>query len=761
MFRLLSVALLTTALCPAEVTVVVPRSADPVEKFAASELVQFLSRIYPSDRFATTDREPASGSAIVFERKSGPAESFAIRASGSKARITAADARGSLFAVYTLLDRLGCGFYLSYTTVPPARTGSLIFDDWNIADVPLVKDRIVFDWHNFLSSASTWEFEDWKRYIDSALRMRFNDLMVHAYGNNPMFTFRFGGHAKPVGYLATTRSGRDWGTQHVNDVRRLIGGDLFDDPVFGSSVAKVAEDQRSAAAMALMKRVFSYAGERGMGVTFALDVDTESANPPAMIATLPASARIRSGKYELANPDTPEGYAFYKAQSDQLLAAYPQVTRLAIWFRNGGTPWTSMRLEDFPEAWKQEFRGDPAGAPMFAIGKLVRAFSRALREGGHDSVELAAGSWRLGFLESAGRYLPREATLMPLDWSTVFDTAAGQRALRQVQSGRKLVPIVWAHHDDRTYIGRPYTPYVNFLSLLKSSGASGFGIIHWTTRPLDLYFKSNLDQVWGTTANQPLEEACERMAVRTFGNAARERGRDYLFAFVTEAPMFGRETTDRFMDVPLADADAHIRKSRERLQMLSSIDAPEHPDHLEYFRNYERFICSFFETHLAWERAQAHLKAGDFAKARAELTKTKPEEAIGWYVRAARSGTITSGEKALVVSLNLRWLPYIVSARQAAGLEPVRFRIGKVEREPLAQGAGTNTFHVDEDGRLWKVLDHDAAAKPLRLGTIMNEQLQPGRYSINGGAPVDAQEGFVPVRLPPGADEIVVSAERR
>ena len=745
----------------AQVSVVLGSAPSDLERLAATELVSHLAILYPAERFAIVDRQPTAGSSVVFSRMSGLPESFAISGANGRANILSTDAHGALFAVYALLEKLGCGFYLSYESTPAPRQGTVRFEEWNLKDTPLVHDRIVFNWHNFLSSASTWEFEDWQHYMDNSVRMRFNGLMVHAYGNNPMFACRFAGIDKPVGFLATTRSGRDWGTQHVNDVRRMIGGELFTEPVFGASIAKVDPDRRVPAAVGLMQRVFAHAAGRGMGVTFALDVDTESANPREMIATLPASARIASGTYMLANPDTPEGYAFYKAQAGQLLAAYPQITRLAVWFRAGRTPWTMLKLEEFPAAWKQEFHGDPADASMFAIGKLVAAFGRALKESDHGKVELAAGSWDLDFLKSADRYFPKEATLLPLDWHTIFDTAAGQRALREVRSGRKLVPIVWAHHDDRTYIGRPYTPYVNFATLLKNSGGSGFGIIHWTTRPLDLYFKSTIAQVWSASENEPLEDTCEKMAVRTFGEAARQAGRDYLFSWVTEGPMFGRETTDRFIDVPLVDAANHMKKSHARVQLLGRIDvaslSPQGRESLAYYKAYEEFIYAFFETHSALERAQANAKRGDFAQARVELGQANPEEVIRAYVRAARKGTTTSGEKALVVSLNLRWLPYFVSMRQAVGLEPVRLRIGKVELEPLAQGAGTNTFHFDEQGRLWKVVEPAPETHEIQLAGIMGDRLEPGRYSINRGEPIQAVNGSVTVQLHPDVQEIVVS----
>ena len=108
------------------------------------------------------------------------------------------------------------------------------FSDWQLADKPLVRDRLVFDWHNFLSGCSTWNLPDWQSWIRQSQKMRYNAVMVHAYGNNPMVSFSFNGKTKPVGYLSTTVQGRDWSTMHVNDVRRLWGGEVFDQPAFGA-----------------------------------------------------------------------------------------------------------------------------------------------------------------------------------------------------------------------------------------------------------------------------------------------------------------------------------------------------------------------------------------------------------------------------------------------------------------------------------------------------------------------------------------------
>ena len=88
-----------------------------------------------------------------------------------------------------------------------------------------IRQRIVFNWHNFLSGCTGWDLEDWQKWIDQSVKMRYNTIMVHAYGNNPMVQFVFNGQEKPLGYLTTTISGRDWGAQHVNDVRKVVSGD--------------------------------------------------------------------------------------------------------------------------------------------------------------------------------------------------------------------------------------------------------------------------------------------------------------------------------------------------------------------------------------------------------------------------------------------------------------------------------------------------------------------------------------------------------
>jgi len=84
--------------------------------------------------------------------------------------------------------------------------------------------------------------------------------------------------------------------------------------------------------------------------------------------------------------------------------------------------------------------------------------------------------------------MPREMTCYVLDYHMAFGNKQAYRdAIKKVAARRPLVIIEWAHHDDGGYLGRPYAPPVDFATKLKDTGAAGYGVIHWTTRPLDIF----------------------------------------------------------------------------------------------------------------------------------------------------------------------------------------------------------------------------------------------------------------------------------
>jgi hypothetical protein len=777
---------------PARVPIVVGSEATAVEKLAGQELADHLQRLYPDHLFPVVTSQSNNGRCILLgTAKSQPQlvryvpearlrtpESFVVttakEGNADIGVIAGADPRGTLYGVYALLEKLGYGFYLSYNTEPAPPPSPFRFEGWNLADAPLFPDRAALPWHNFLSGPSAWNLQDWQHWSTQLARMGYNTAMVHGYGNNPMFTFTFRGRTKPVGYLPSTAKGRDWGTEHSNDVRRLIGGDLLGGEVFGSSAALVSDEERVKATITLMQQAFAFAQSRGLHVAYVLDIDTESANPQEILRELPASARLTSGAdFQLANPDTPEGYEYYRTEAAALLGLYPQIDRLVLFFRQNPTPWRNIPLENFPQSWKAAYaqalennpslRDDKDALSTFAISHVIAAYQRALRELGRTDVQLEASSWNgLGtwFVPSADYFFPREIPLIVMDQSEMIEVEGAGRILQGVGAHRKVYPIFWATHDDRTYLVRSHTPFADFSSFLHARNCTGFGVIHWTTRPVDLYFKSLGAQVWGRTENQPLAATCARMAADTFGESARETGGQYLLKWITEAPVFGRETTDRFMDLVLKDAAVALSRCHERLDLLAKIDRSQLPDAgskwLDYYNNLERFVIGFFESHTAFDEAQALREEGRLDKAQQTIARSKPESVIEQFIRMSSIPGLTRGDQGLIVSLNLRWRPYIASERQAEGLEPMRLKFEPTFQEALAQQPGVNTFYFDSARQIWKGLGENETGRPafaeppgtttdeicrtgvqidrrmsFRLGPIMGDKLVPGTYTAH------------------------------
>ena len=735
------------------VVVVVGPNASSPEKIAAEELVGYLRRMYPRQPFRVGAALPPTGRCILLGTiKTNPAlgryvaaervaarESFVVTVAREGTReiatIVGADPQGCVYGTYAILEKLGCGFYLSFDSVPEPKSQAFSFTGWELCDAPLAADRIVFNWHNFLSGCTGWNLADWQRWIAQSQKMRFNTIMVHAYGNNPMFTYAFNGRTKAVGYLTSTAKGRDWGTEHVNDVRRLVGGQVFAGPVFGSDAAIVPDEKRVDAVQSLMKQVFAAAAQRGMHVIFALDVDTPSSNPQELIRTLPESARFKAGSLWLAAPDVPDGYAYYKTQAETLLKLYPQIDRLAIWIRNGKTPWTELTLNELPPRWQAEFKSRVAKEPelaklrdapgRFALGKVIAAFQRALEELDRKDVRLLSGSWLFDWMRAADPFYPAGVPFLPLDYEVLhgkseLDTPERRAATRQLAARRPIIPIVWAHHDDGAYLGRSFTPFENFRSKLADSGGTSYGIIHWTTRPLDLYFKSLSQQVWSATKNRPLRATCDEMASRCFGAPA---GGEYLHAWLTGAPAFSRETTDFFVDHALSNVAEVVAGCRQRLGLLDGLDTAK----TAYWRGLEEFTEKFYQTESIYQQACEALRNDDFESFRAVVAACQPEAVIEQYVRTSSVGGIGQSERGSVVSINLRWLTYFLSLRQALALEPVRIKYGPTSHEPLAQGPGTLAFFVDADKHFWRCLGRkELGAEEIRLPSVTNELCRSG-----------------------------------
>ncbi|MBN1766604.1 MAG: hypothetical protein JW860_15220 [Sedimentisphaerales bacterium] len=761
--------LITASSCRKEPIVIADLSQTPVGHFASLELAKHLSAVYPDVLFQV-DSCSGKGRILFLLNHQVPEtglelgelpvadESFTIVEQNETLWIVAPDERGLLNATYALLEEQGYGFFISGDKCPDPRQWNG-FKDWAISDQPLIMDRFVLNWHNFLSGCTGWNYEDWCFYIDQINKMRYNGIMLHFYGNNPAFSFEYLGERKKTGYLNNTASGRDWGNQHVNDVRRLTGGAVFDTPVFGALASQVPEQEKEQAATLLMQRVFDYAKSRRTKIILALDLDTWMAHPGNIVGKLPREALFELKGALTPNPEHPEGFRYYEQILVSLLAKYPQIDQLAVWHRPPtlktglGSIWMNFSEEQFPIFWKKEYRQIMQQHPeldhsimstsVFAYGKLIAAIQKA-RDKVNPQLEISSGSWRFDYLPLADVFYPQGLPLIPLDWSIVFDQKQTQELIARVGRNRPVYPVVWAHHDDHRYIGRPYTPWANFSELLTNSRSQGFGLIHWTTRPLDLYFTSLTRQVWQNTQNEPLKNTVDWYVSKWVGND-HDTLSHYLYQWINSGPMFGRETSDHFVDIGQQEHGDELErwadmeaKAQERLRLLETSNESSKNPFIRYQRDMELFYLSFFKNQQLFQEAVKAVNNGNMEHAKAVMAVTNPDSTLMLYVKAIENIGFTSGEKALLFSMNTRWKADYLNMKQRLGLLPVLLQFSPTQHDTLAQAPGRYTYHIDEDGNWWRCLwkqemkDSQFLQETDRSALLVDDQIELELTSMHG-----------------------------
>lgn len=678
--------------CADSFPIVIGDGADTRTRWAGAELSKFLKEMHPDDRFPVVDSVPEKGDFIALAGGDGvgfdkaraqcdeldePGE-FSVSQIAIGARqvgmICGNDSRAVLDGVYALLEqKLGYGFYLYRNASEGADQGPFTFSKWDLRARPLVQERLCFNWYNFISGVSAWNIPDYKKWIRQAARMRHTDVMLHSYGWGPFTQFTYNGVTKSVGYLQNTELGDHWGNMHTADVRQLLGGESLVDegPIFGAEVSKVGhggitEGNRVAKAKALLREAVDYAvNSVGMEFNWSFDIDTIDGNPQDIIATLPESARFKVGDNWLARPDTEAGYRFFRKIIETTMKDYPALTKITVWWRHknntafGGLSLT-MKSAELPAEWRTIYEAAPVEARnAFGPGHLyhagvARALRRALDELGHTKVKLGYGSWwmedRHESLLSANHFMPREMTCYALDYHMAFGERRDYRdQLAKVADDRPLVVIEWAHHDDGGYLGRPYLPPENFATKLKQTGCSGYGVIHWMTRPLDVFFKNLQNQVWSNTTNETIERTCEKMAVDFFGKSQSVAMTEYLKAWMTTAPQFGRETGSG-LGKPgsvgnygsVKNHDERAAACDERIAMLDRVDtaklSPQALEAWEYFRGHEEWIKLFHLAQKNWDRPLQ-------------------EKTIQKYIeKSSHDGGMTRGEMGILIQHHLKWL---------------------------------------------------------------------------------------------------------
>lgn len=729
--------------CP----IVPAASHGQVVQTAAGELSTFLGEIYPGESFPVESEVPTAGSCVVLgvPSKGGtiaelvsasqvakPGEFVVTHTTAGDVRIGAiagSDPKAVLDGVYSLLEqKLGYGFYLNENAHESVATGSFSFDQWDLTAYPLVAERSTLPWHNFLTGPTVWDHDDWLSYVRQVARMRYTHIFIHNYSNNPMLEWTFNGYTKPIGWLNSSKKGRTYAVDHVWDARNMVGADGVigpNEPVVGSDSADVPDERRAEAAKNMMGDVFAEAAKYGVGFLYAIDIGTHAANPVGMItSTLPASARISSGGKYLVNPDTPEGYSYWKTYIEQLVSDYPEVSSFVTWIRVAGTPATNLKYEDMPADWKSDYdaklatdtKADTRLAPCaYYWARVSTAWRKVLDEMGRSDIDVGYGSWSWEFEKffAANLFHPADMRMYVSDYMKKLGKSSFAADLNYIAQKRDITVIDWAQHDDRESYGRPYVPEENYADVMASHKVTGFSVTHWYTRPLDFFFKNVMNQVWSNTKNENALETCGKMAADYWGAAEKSQGTDYLNRWLQKCPMFGTENygymakENKFNTSNVSwvagECDARIAMLN---QMQDSNLSEMGQKRKEFFVRHEEWVKSIHQ-----QTARLHAGTRDAIEASA------PDNSIVKFAEAARVLGVTPGDKGMLCHLNFTWLPYFIQLSQQYGLTPYRINLFPTNHDTLARKPGSKTFYYDREQRGWCGLGEKETGVPAKQDT--------------------------------------------
>jgi hypothetical protein len=180
---------------------------------------------------------------------------------------------------------------------------------------------------------------------------------------------------------------------------------------------------------------------------------------------------------------------------------------------------------------------------------------------------------------------------------------------------------------------------------------------------------------------------------------------EYIYKWHTESPMLGRETTQQFMHKSVKIDAEMINKYNERLTLLDDVDLSNQNESIRqkynYYKNYEHFTRSIIQDQLLIDSINKNIQVMDKNHLIGLVNQINAKETIKKYVKTITSLKPTRGGKAILLSLNLRWLPDYCSVRQLLGLEPSLIDFQPTNYESLAQLPGEYTFYIDDKDNTW------------------------------------------------------------
>ena len=343
-----------------QVSVVIGKAAPDLDRFAASELSNYLVKLFriqstPSRTSSATAKavfligNPDTDAAIV--KAAGPSfpklsdQGIILRRVQFEGRpaliVGGGSPRATLWAVYELVQRWGVR-YLVDRDVLPRDAGTFRVPDLNVVMEPVFRIRAHPSIQDYASSGESWGMADFRPLIDQLAKMKFNRLNVFAFGYQPYLDWQYDGVRRSSAHLRYN--------EHFP-----ITADMWGRELFGHGVEFWNPDlpydagyrQMVTAGVRQMQSLIDYAHQRGMEAA----VSAPTTDFPLEFAPL-LKGEVKSGQLTIRpGPNTPvddpDLFGMTTAVLRATLNTYPQADLVSI-----GMPEETQWLGNYQNDWE-------------------------------------------------------------------------------------------------------------------------------------------------------------------------------------------------------------------------------------------------------------------------------------------------------------------------------------------------------------------------------------------------------------------------
>ncbi len=343
------------------VEVIIGPAAPRLERFAATELCDYLAKLFGARAFPS--RRMTDSAALVFligsaqtnpavaeasAKRSLPAltdQGLLLKGVEYKGRpallVCGGSPRATLWAVYELVERWGVR-YLTDRDVLPDKMLELRLPDLNVVMEPISRIRAHPTIQDYAPSGESWGIADFRVLINQLAKLKFTRMNIYAFGYQPYLRLEHGGIRRSSGTL--------WYGYHYPLTPDMIGRELFEDaPEFWNPDLPLngTQDQLLAAAERQVHNLIEYAHSRGMECdVFAPTTDFPPEFAPLLKqATASDQLTVRPDRNTPA--DDPNAVELAAAVLRATVNSYPEADRVAV-----AMPETRQWLGDYERAWQ-------------------------------------------------------------------------------------------------------------------------------------------------------------------------------------------------------------------------------------------------------------------------------------------------------------------------------------------------------------------------------------------------------------------------